>query len=438
MKRDQLGLKLTGRSLQKPRPEFAASDSRQYDGRDDSSYDGELSWKVSPGQELGLNLGRNFQKKEMLSRGTPRTTKIKRDHFDAQHKGIWENTKTTLRVSGDFYDYEDGAKARLETENAQAQLQRAIGESHFIVTGIDAEKNVLRNQAQLMTGETKASQLAVFIEDSISVTADSVLTLGLRQTKHDSFGSHLSPRAYLTSQLSSDLTLKTGVGTGYKPPGLLEMDPNFHLPSCQGACTMIGNSDLSPEKSVSYEAGLYFKTERTGLNLTVFRADLDDMITTYFETIGTDRYRLLKNIDRARTQGIEGGASYRLTEMFLLKGNLTYTEARNLTEDRILTNTPRMISNLTGEWDFSDRLGFHSTLSYHGRRTVESGGINQQLAEYLLWNLGSSYKIPRQILKDASVGFVVENVGNHVLGNDYGYGEPGRRYFAKLNIGISE
>ena len=147
---------------------------------------------------------------------------------------------------------------------------------------------------QTLTGQVESSsthQYALFVEDAYTLTDKATLTVGVRNTNHSRYDNHFTPRAYLNYAVTNDLMIKTGVGTGFKAPGILQMSNNFTLPSCQGSCTVVGNPDLDPETNTSYELGATLTKKNWGANITFFHTEIKDMINTYFATIDGERFR---------------------------------------------------------------------------------------------------------------------------------------------------
>lgn len=113
------------------------------------------------------------------------------------------------------------------------------------------------------SGEALASVFtgALFAEDEIEFTEAFRMTAGLRYDYHEQFGSHFSPRTYFTYDLTDALTFKTGWAQAFKAPNLRQLDPNWVTTSrgrgcgaVGGPCEMVGNPDLEPETSNSFEA----------------------------------------------------------------------------------------------------------------------------------------------------------------------------------------
>ncbi|STW05760.1 ferric iron-catecholate outer membrane transporter [Klebsiella grimontii] len=61
------------------------------------------------------------------------------------------------------------------------------------------------------------------------------------------------------------VTVKGGWATAFKAPSLLQLNPDWTTNSCRGSCSIIGNPDLKPETSESFELGLYYAAKKAGL-----------------------------------------------------------------------------------------------------------------------------------------------------------------------------
>lgn len=114
------------------------------------------------------------------------------------------------------------------------------------------------------------------------MTRDFALTWVLRDVYDENYGNQLVPRIYGVYSLTEQLTLKGGVSAGYRTPNLKQGDSHWVEGGCgpnNDNCRDVGNSDLEPEKSTTYEVSLYYQAD-SGLrsSLTYFHADFDNKI----------------------------------------------------------------------------------------------------------------------------------------------------------------
>ncbi len=115
--------------------------------------------------------------------------------------------------------------------------------------------------------------------------------------------------------------LRASVGSGIKNPGFFELFGFFDG-------RFIGNEDLRPEKSSSWEIGIdqYLVDDRLQISLTWFDAELEDEIFTTFPP--PDFIATPDNRDtESKQQGIEVAATAQLGSGFSVDGAYTYLDA---------------------------------------------------------------------------------------------------------------
>ncbi|HFV1946505.1 TPA: TonB-dependent receptor, partial [Escherichia coli] len=205
-------------------------------------------------------------------------------------------------------------------------LLAPVGESHLVTVGGEYQNSSMKDGVVLTsTGETfRQKSWSAFVEDEWHITDAVALTVGSRYEHHEVFGGHLSPRAYMVWDVADEWTLKGGVTTGYKAPGMGQLHKGISGVSGQGRTNLLGNPDLKPEESVSYEAGVYYDNH-AGLNanITGFMTEFSNKIVSYSIDDNTRSYT---NSGKARTQGVEFAGTLPLwSEDVTLSLNYTWT-----------------------------------------------------------------------------------------------------------------
>ncbi|UMA65738.1 TonB-dependent receptor [Roseivivax marinus] len=170
---------------------------------------------------------------------------------------------------------------------------------------------------------------AVYAEALWTATPDLDLSLALRHDDHSEFGGETTARAAAAWRFGDGMTLRGVLGSGFRAPSLYELyNPDY------------GNTGLDPESSRSAEIGLQKDfTSGATVRATAFYTEIDDLIgfefpAGYIQTPGT-----------SVTQGLELAASTPLGDRLSLRGNFTYTDARDQNDDP-LANVPRYDLNL--------------------------------------------------------------------------------------------
>lgn len=226
----------------------------------------------------------------------------------------------------------------------------------------------------------KQEAAAVFAENEWRFQPDWALTVGGRMDRHQAFGSHFSPRAYLVWNTTDNWTLKGGVSRGYKTPDINDLHSGVNGVTNQGKDLTIGNPDLKPEKSTSTELAAYYDNlNGFNANATIFHTKFKDKIETIKDVAVTGRpgvadgtYDQKTNIGKASTQGLELAARWYFLDNWSVAGNYTYTDSEQKSGDNKgsqLTNTPRHNANLGLNWATTDQLDLWLKTEYRGERS---------------------------------------------------------------------
>ncbi len=277
-----------------------------------------------------------------------------------------------------------------------------------------------------------STQWSLFAEDEWRFLPSTALTLGARYDRHSSFGSQLSPRAYLVWNAASAWTVKGGVSAGYKTPNVEQLQEGIIGFSGQGTRPNIGTPSLKPETSLSSELGVYYAAGGFSGNVSLFNNDFRDKITSgesipnctfsgapnlegclnYGDFPDLEFFSQRVNVDEAVTRGVEVALRVPLSEILSLSGNYTFTHSEQRSgEDQgfPLTDTPAHMVN------GSLRAGLGEGVSAWVRGEYKSSRVRSTSANprgdaaaaqealgdyraYELFHLGGSYTIERVTL----------------------------------------
>ncbi len=145
------------------------------------------------------------------------------------------------------------------------------------------------------------------------------LVAGFRLDESSTFGTEVNPRVGLAYRLPViETKIRASYGTGIKAPSFIE---NFGT----GSPFVVGNPDLDPERSESWEVGfdqpLPFDDYPGELSATYFSADFEDLIGFVFGSTPS-----FLNIQRARSRGVEVGMRIATPIGIGLQGSYTYLD----------------------------------------------------------------------------------------------------------------
>lgn len=268
------------------------------------------------------------------------------------------------------------------------------------------------------------TQWSLFAEDEWRIASPLALTVGARWDEHSSFGSHLSPRAYLVWNTTPSWTLKGGVSAGYRTPRVEQLQDGIVGFTGQGTRATIGTPTLKPETSLTTEVGVYYQDPGGfGANVSAFSNAFRDKITSgdpipnctfagapdlpgcrnYGNFPAQENFSQSVNVDEAQTRGIEAALRFPLGHALALSGNYTFTESEQKSgpnEGFPLSNTPRHMVNGQLRATFSDALSGWVRGEYRSRRTRRTSAGNNAAHDalgdyraYELFHLGGAWDL---------------------------------------------
>jgi vitamin B12 transporter len=160
--------------------------------------------------------------------------------------------------------------------------------------------------------DVQRNSTAYFTQAVISAGRAAV-TLGGRVDDNSQFGTHGTYRAGIVYRLPRDFRLRAATGTGFKEPTFFE---NF----AHGL--VLGNPDLDPERSQSWELGI----AQGGIALTYFNQRFRDLIEyNAAPPPGAPNYF---NVGGAVANGIEASLDKAITERVTFSVAYTYLHTR--------------------------------------------------------------------------------------------------------------
>ncbi|GIZ11537.1 TonB-dependent receptor domain-containing protein [Pseudomonas sp. NCCP-436] len=335
-----------------------------------------------------------------------------------------------------------------------------IGDSNILTVGGQWWKQELKDTVALTTFEQTIK--AVFLENEWRINDALALTVGARYDDHETFGGHVSPRAYLVWNANDNWTLKGGISKGFKAPDPDELHNGINGITSQGQSKTIGNPDLKPEESTNTEIGAYFD------NLGGFTANVTLFHTKYKNKLGDgdpvqdplcvgnpatssvpqDHCAWTVNLGEAISQGVEVGSRWQFAPGWSLSGNYTYTDTYQKTNEANnkgapISNTPLHMAHASLNWQATDRLSLYFKGEYRGERarynkrgvnyTADERQIMDQLGDlkaYDVWHLGGSFKASKELTLHAAINNLFDRdflsgstyinaAGNPVWASDY-------------------
>jgi outer membrane receptor for ferrienterochelin and colicins len=255
---------------------------------------------------------------------------------------------------------------------------------------------------------------AIFAEDEWNIVDPLSLTVGVRLNEDENYGSHIDPRVYLVYKLTDDFTLKGGVASGYKAPNLRQSADDFGGVTGGGTIPpsiMVGNPDVKPETSVSYEASVAYANREIGFgaSLTAYHTNYKDKIQTSVicASAGTCVYKggtfrnvsVYENVDKAELEGVEATLNYSPIDMFSLSATYTYTDTEQKSganKGQPLNNISKNMASVGVDVKPTSRLSLWGQYTFKGAykqsSTITAANAAKNKA-YTIVDLGAVYQL---------------------------------------------
>ncbi len=152
-----------------------------------------------------------------------------------------------------------------------------------------------------------------FVNDQYSPASWIFLNAGARLQQSSTFGTEFTPRGAVTFRLPTNTYFRVSGGRGIKEPELIDNFANTTF--------YVGNPNLKPETTGSFEAGLFREwfSRRLRTEASWFRNSFTDLIE--FDS-GVNPGTWI-NIDKAWTRGVELSSSAKVTRFLSVRGGYT-------------------------------------------------------------------------------------------------------------------
>ena len=442
--RDRLGLLLYGARVgwhdsDADRPAPRAGNRTNLGGR--------LGWIPAEGQALDLDLWQSRLHFDAALRGASRPgfSEVRNRGASLTHRLHWGEAETVSFLLRERTDFHIGNDSGHEALTFATRTALPLG-PHALTFGFEHRREETRHDPERLpdAASTRPSRWhqALYAEGQFALTPDLTLTLGLRHDRNQHYGSALTPRFYAVWHATPALTLRGGIGAGYRVPALKQADDDVWEPSGgDGMSRDRGNSALRPERSTNYELGLAWQAD-SGLSLgaTLFHSRFRDHITRRDLcrtpsgqapacALNGGVYEAVTqyvNADGARLRGVEITFDVPLGG-FEWAGSYTYSDSRitgGHDAGKPFHNLPRHVLALDVDWQATATTTLWARAEY--RSTAQALGRRAEIPAHAVLDLGLDY----QLGEKATASLSLANIGNVRVGDE---GPRPRRLSLVLN-----
>ncbi len=194
--------------------------------------------------------------------------------------------------------------------------------------GIELE----RQRQDGTTLDTARHNNSAYVQALVGAGRSLSLTFGGRVDENQQFGRHATGRAGLAASLGGLTLARVSIGTGFKEPSFFE---NF------ASGFVVGNPDLRPEQSTSWEAGVS-RTSLDGrriVSITYFDQRFRNLIQYSPVPMGADSVNYV-NVGSAVARGVELWAYVPVVGRITLSANYTLLQTRDPATGQRLQRRP--------------------------------------------------------------------------------------------------
>lgn len=231
------------------------------------------------------------------------------------------------------FPFEDVTRSRKTIATLQARY--APGRISTTILGAEFEKDRITDT---FNPPSTTYSRSLYLQEELRPHKGFGVSLGGRLDRNSLGGTEFNPKVAAYREFPPlPLKIRAAAGRGFRPPTASEKFDPF-----------IGNPGLSPEVSVSYEAGADYAISkgRGSLSATWFFSDHRGLIQFVDSVPGPSGFGEMRNVD-AISRGVEMDGSWQFTERIGFAAAYTYTATRDKTNRQRILGIPNQRGSLS-------------------------------------------------------------------------------------------
>ena len=360
------------------------------------------------------------------------------------------------------------SKLQSDQQRVMAQLKGIfkLPYENTLNAGAEYRYDYLKAPDRTETGTADDWTGALYVQDEFNHLKWLNVTAGLRLVDNHNFGFRLTPKVS-TMVSANDFRFRLGWSQGFKTPTVKELHYRYLHIMGSSMFFNIGNIHLDPQTSNYYSANIEYRGQRFTAAVTGYLNNLDRMIalvnvseseippgvTTAYLGDGSTKVqaRMYKNMDDARTSGIDVTLSYRLLPELTLNGAYSYldTKAHLYDEKEDRMNTVVIDGTAHHKWSASALYSHVFCPTYKLGVSLSTRGSSERFYQnngngkgYQIWRINTTHDLGKSgKLLAYRLELGIDNIFNYVDRTMHPYhlgtNTSGTTVHATLNIRLN-
>lgn len=266
------------------------------------------------------------------------------------------------------------------------------------------------------------------IQDQWEIAEDWTAVAGVRFDNYSDFGSTTNPRINISWQATPKLRLQSFAGSAFRPPAFVEL-------YSQNNPAAVGNANLKPEKSQTYELGLSAHIEASDnliFDSTFYHFEINEIIE--FITEPDSGVQVAENFGEQTGRGMEIEATWRLQSQLDLKAHVAYNRVEDVNNNTVV-GVPEKMAFIQAHWKAKQHWHTYLSSKWIGERSRAVGDTRNAIDDYVWTNARIAYQ-----RKDIEIALHVNNLldvdarepSNGAIPNDYPL--QGRKFMLQFSM----
>lgn len=323
--------------------------------------------------------------------------------------------------------------------------------------GVDLHHNWLTAPHRLDEERVDAFQAGVYLQDEWMPTRSFNLTAGARLTYHPAFGAKFTPKVSLLYKVGP-VNLRATYSEGFKTPTIKELHYRY-IRQMAMVILHLGNPHLKAQTSRYLSASAEYHSDRLSVSVTGYANYLNNMITLVtiprseapsdlLVSYNPNRIRQYKNMDSAKSYGVDVTAQWRILKPLTLTTSYSYLDTEALLYDDEKEEMRRV--TIDGMAHHRATVGLAWSQAFLHQRYKLAVGLYGRMQStryyqddgngkpYHLWRLNTQHTITPSDNWSLSLNLGVDNLLDYYEttyhGLHYGTSTPGRTAYVAMTI----